>query len=112
MRSSEGTYPRSSSHTKAPLMRVRADALRRVVKRDLAIQFVPQPLTSYNGLELLRRYLRRLALPARLRAACTGLGGDYGSGELARVVMALISVGARRLGHLRYRVGTCCGFGP
>src|SRR5918996_2213449 len=75
---------------KAPLMRLSVDSLRRVVKRDLALQFVPQQLTSYGGLELLRRYGRRLALPARLRTALAGLGGDYGGAPLARLVLALI----------------------
>jgi hypothetical protein len=37
-------------------MRLTIASLRRVVKGDLAIQFVPQALTSYGGLELLRRY--------------------------------------------------------
>ena len=35
-------------------MRLRVASLRRVVKGDLAMQFVPQQLTSYSGLELLR----------------------------------------------------------
>ena len=48
-------------------MRLSVDSLRRVVKRDLAIEFVPQRLTSYGGLELLRRYVQRLDLAARLR---------------------------------------------
>src|SRR5882724_786197 len=62
----------------APLMRLSVGTLRQVVKRDLAIAFVPQQLTSYGGLELLRRYVRRIALPRRLQAACAALGGDYG----------------------------------
>ena len=40
-------------------MRLSVASLRRVVKGDLAIEFVPQELTSYGGLELLRRYLRQ-----------------------------------------------------
>src|ERR671918_1112070 len=64
--------------TEAPLMRLSVGTLRQVVKRDLPIAFVPQQLTSYGGLELLRRYLRRIELPRRLQAACAALGGDYG----------------------------------
>ena len=60
-------------------MRLTIASLRRVVKGDLAIQFVPQALTSYGGLELLRRYLRRIDLTARLRQAFAGLPSDYGS---------------------------------
>ena len=45
-------------------MRLSVGTLRQVVKRDLPIEFVPQQLTSYGGLELLQRYLRRIELPA------------------------------------------------
>src|SRR2546429_5097318 len=48
------------------------------------LEFVPQQLTSYGGLELLHRYVRRLGLYPRLRRACADLGGDYGGGERER----------------------------
>ena len=63
-------------------MRLSVGTLRQVVKRDVPIAFVPQQLTSYGGLELLRRYVRRIELPRRLHAACAGLGGDYGGARL------------------------------
>jgi len=83
-------------------MRLKIATLRRVVKGDLTIQFVPQALTSYGGLELLGRYLHRIDLGARLRQAFTGLRSDYGSHRIALVLLALFYVGARRLEHLRY----------
>ena len=86
-------------------MRLKIATLRRVVKRDLAIEFVPQALTSYGGLELLRRYLRRIDLTARLRAAFAGLASDYGSPRLALVLVALFYVGARRVEPLRFLSG-------
>src|SRR5881296_1070041 len=89
----------------APLMRLSVGTLRQVVKRDLPIAFVSQQLTSYGGLELLRRYVRRLELPRRLDAACAALGGDYGGARLALLLLALPYVGARRLEHLQYLVG-------
>ena len=89
----------------APLMRLTIATLRRVVKGDLTIQFVPQTLTSYGGLELLGRYLRRIDLGARLRHAFAGFRGDYGSARIAMVLLALFYVGARRLEHLRYLGG-------
>ena len=55
-----------------------------MVKRPLHVEFGPQQLTSYSGLELLRRYLRQHELPSRLRAACAATGGDYGGGRLAK----------------------------
>src|SRR5439155_3298872 len=89
----------------APLMRLSVGSLRRVVKRDLPIEFVPQQLTSYGGLELFRRYVRRLRLPHRLQRACAPLGGDYCGARLSLVLLALFYVGARRVEHLKYLVG-------
>src|SRR5712691_5703435 len=87
------------SRQEALLMRLSADSLRRVVKRDLAIEFVPQQLTSFGGLELLRRYVQRLALPARLRHACAALGGDYSGASLGLLILAPL----RRTDALRRR---------
>jgi hypothetical protein len=86
-------------------MRLSVASLRRVVNSDLTIEFVPQALTSYGGLELLGRYLRQVDLGARLRHAFAGLRSDYGSGRIAMVLLALFYVGARRLEHLRYLGG-------
>jgi Transposase DDE domain group 1 len=86
-------------------MRLKVRSLRQAVKGDLPIEFVPQRLTSYGGLELVRRYVRKLAIVARLRAALAAIPSDYGSARLALLVMALFYVGARRLEHLQYLVG-------
>jgi hypothetical protein len=40
-------------------MRLKVRSLWRAVKDDLRIEFVPQQLTSYGGLELFRRYFRK-----------------------------------------------------
>ena len=86
-------------------MRLSVATLRRVVKGDLAIQFVPQALTSYGGLELIRRYVQRIGLAARLRQAFAGLRSDYGSTRLGLMLLALLLVGGRRLEHLRHVAG-------
>lgn len=86
-------------------MRLSVASLRRMVKGKLPFEFGRQELTSYSGLELLRRYVRQVDLPQRLRAACAATGGDYGGGRLALLVLALLYVGARRLEHLRYVAG-------
>ncbi len=96
-------------------MRLSVASLRRMIKGKLQVEFVDQDLTSYSGLESLRRYLRQLDLPHRLRAACAGTGGDYGGGRLALLILALFYVGARWLEHLRYVAGDpliarFCGF--
>src|SRR5260370_41827257 len=89
----------------APLMRLSVASLRRMIKGKLHVEFVRQELTSYSGLELLRRYLRQHDLPRRLRAACAATGGDYGGGRLALRPVALLYVGGRRLEDLRYHAG-------
>src|SRR2546427_9440732 len=61
--------------------------------------------TSYGGLELLHRYVRRLGLYPRLRRACADLGGGYGGARLSLLLLALFYVGARRVEHLKYLVG-------
>jgi Transposase DDE domain group 1 len=86
-------------------MRLKVRSLWRAVKDDLRIEFVPQQLTSYGGLELLRRYLRKLGVVARLRQALAAIPTDYGGARLALLVLALFYVGARRLEHLRYLAG-------
>jgi hypothetical protein len=86
-------------------MRLSVASLRRMVKGKLHIEFVHHELTSYSGLEVLRRYLRQLGVPSRLRAACAATGSDYGGGRLALLILALFYVGARRLEHLRYVAG-------
>src|SRR4030095_14854183 len=89
----------------APLMRLKVRSLRQAVKGDLQIEFVPQRLTSYGGLELVRRYLRKVALVTRLRAALLAIPTDYGSARLALLLIGLFYVGARRLEHLQYLAG-------
>jgi hypothetical protein len=86
-------------------MRLKVRSLRHVVKGDLPIEFVSQRLTSYGGLELARRYFRRLTIMTRLRAALAVIPSDYGSARLALLVIGLFYVGARRLEHLQYLVG-------
>src|SRR2546422_9021846 len=82
-------------------MRLSVASLRRLIKGNLHVDFVRQELTSYSGLEVLRRYLRQRELPSRLRAACAATGGDYGGGGFARLLLALLHVRAPPLGPLR-----------
>ena len=85
-------------------MRLKVRTLRQAVKGDLPIEFVPQHLTSYGGLELVRRYVRKRELVVGLRTALAALPSDYGSARLALLVMSLFYVGARRL-EQKYLVG-------
>src|SRR5262249_62177270 len=89
----------------APLMRLSVASLRRVVKGDLRIEFVRQDLTSYGGLELLRRYVRQLGMNARLRTACAAVGGDYGGARPAPPVISPFFVGGRPPGQPLHPAG-------
>ena len=85
-------------------MRLKVAALGRVVKRDLCIEFKAQELTSYGGLELVRRYFAQLSLRERVSQALAscGLRGDYASSQMVVLVITLLVVGARRLEQLSY----------
>src|SRR6266478_1873536 len=88
-------------------MRLKVGRLGRVVKRDLPIEFGGEQLTSYGGLELLRRYFHLIGLNHRIRRGFREhqLRGDYSCTHLVLLVIALLVVGARRLQHLRYVAG-------
>src|SRR2546425_10430842 len=82
-------------------MRLSVRSLRRVVKGDLPVEFVRQDLTSYGGLELVRRYLHRLDMIARLRRAVADVPSDYGGARVAPFGVGVFFRGARRPGNLR-----------
>ena len=50
-------------------MRLTVARLRQVIKRDFSIEFAREQLTSYGGLELLRRFLVLIGLKARIQYA-------------------------------------------
>lgn len=85
-------------------MRLTVSSLRRVFNRDLRLEFGAEKLTSYAGLEIVARFLRRIEFSDRVREAfaATPLGGDYGTMRLITVIVGLLLVGARRLEHLQY----------
>jgi hypothetical protein len=85
-------------------MRLTVDSLRRDFNRDLPIEFSAEKLTSYAGLEVLARFLRRIEFARRVREAFAPhrFGGDYGARRMALVVIGLLIVGGRRLEHLQY----------
>ncbi len=84
-------------------MRLKVRRLWRAIKRELPIQFGHEQLTSYGGLELVRRYFQLIGLNARIRRALgKHAGGDYGCTHLVLLMIGLLVVGARRRQHLRY----------
>ena len=73
-------------------------------KSFLKIEFAPQDITAYGGLELVRRYLALIELGRRVRTvfARYDVGGDYRSIDMILVIVVLILVGGRRIDHLNY----------
>ena len=83
-------------------MRRRKTDLSARVNGNLPFEFDDVALTSYAGLELFARYLRRIGFYQLVRHALAGTPawGDFGVVAMVRVVIGLIVVGGRRLRHL------------
>lgn len=86
-------------------MRRRKAEIRRRVNANLEVEFTEAGLSSYAGLELLNRYLRKIGLNGLLRTAGLPAGGDYGSAALLRMLLGLLIVGGRRLSHVAHLKG-------
>ncbi|HVW27929.1 MAG TPA: IS1380 family transposase, partial [Polyangiaceae bacterium] len=74
------------------------------IKGVLRIEFGRERLTSFAGLELIRRFLRRVGFHAALgelekRAA---VGGDFSPRRTILTVVAMLLVGGKRLHHLSF----------
>jgi hypothetical protein len=91
-------------HERPLIMRRRKAILGARVNGDLHVEFNEPGLTSYAGLELFGRYLRRFDLNARVRRHLDPipLRGDFRSWTLIRVLVGLLVVGGRRLRHVRF----------
>ena len=85
-------------------MRLEKHEIHRRIKSDLKIEFAPQQISSYSGLELFKRYFRIIGLNSRIRQAFQGndLSGDYGVVDCILTLIALFLVGASRLRHIAY----------
>jgi hypothetical protein len=70
----------------------------------MKIEFGAQSLTSYSGLELLDRFLRRIDLDGRVRGGFGELrfSGDYSFTSMVRLLVGLLWIGGRRLCHVEY----------
>jgi len=81
-------------------VRLSKSRIRARVKHDLPLTFSDRErISAHGGLELFRRYLVAIELPARLRRAL-GDNGDYGATRLVLLVIGLLLAGGRRLAHL------------
>jgi hypothetical protein len=75
-------------------MRLRKAELRGRVKADLTLRFTRSGLTSFAGLELVRRYFRQLGLFEKIRrhVSATAPGTDYGVVGMIMVVLTLFCI--------------------
>lgn len=85
-------------------MRYRKSDLRSQIKQNLSIEFAPQGITAFGGLEFIRRYLSLVGLHRRVRSAFAGhdLGGDYRPIDMILVVIALLLAGGSRMDHIAH----------
>ena len=85
-------------------MRLAKHGLGKRIKGDLRIEFAKLDLTSYSGLELLKRFFRTIRLNSRVRKAFRShdLGGDYSVTGMILLLMAILFVGGDRLMHVRW----------
>ena len=85
-------------------MRLRRALLSLRVNAPLALRYTSSGLTSYSGLELVRRYLVGLELRRRIKDSLKRRlpSTDFGVVAMTLLVLALIVTGGRRIRHLRY----------
>ena len=83
-------------------MRLRKSDLRHRVKTDLRLRFDGAGLTSYGGLELVRRYLRQLDFKKRVRRNVGNHlpASDYGVVQMITLLVTMLIVGGRRVSHV------------
>jgi hypothetical protein len=74
------------------------------IKGDVHIEFGSEKLTSFAGLELIRRFLKRTRFFAELRLASmrANVGGDLSFVKVVLLVVGMLLTGAKRLRHLEF----------
>src|SRR5881397_1914124 len=88
-------------------MRWRRADLRGRVNGNLELRFGRTGLTSYAGLEFVRRYFDTLGLVRLVRRELAGVlpRTDFGVAAMVLAIVALLIAGGCRLRHLRYLDG-------
>ena len=77
--------------------------LRRRINGELTLRYEAGGLTSFAGLELVGRFIRRLDFRASIRRVARALPkSDFGAVELSMLVLAMLMAGARRVRHVCY----------
>jgi len=85
------------------LVRLKKACLRRRINGQLTLRYEAGGLTSFAGLELVGRFIRRLNFRAALRRVARALPkSDFGAVQLSMLVLAMLIAGARRVRHVCY----------
>ena len=99
------------------LVRLRKADLQRRIKGQLTLRYKAEGLTSFAGLELVGRFIRRLDLRAILKGVEKVLPrSDFGAARLSLLVLTMLIAGARRVRQVEYLrddplVERLCGLG-
>ena len=84
-------------------MRLRKADLQRRINGQLTLRYEAQGLTSFAGLDLVGRFIRRLDLWRVLKGVEKVLPrSDFGAARLSLLVLAMLMAGARRVRHVEY----------
>ena len=85
------------------LVRLKKACLRRRINGQLTLRYEAGGLTSFAGLELVGRFVRRLDFRVTLRRVARALPkSDFGAVQLSMLVLATLIAGARRVRHVCY----------
>ena len=97
-------------------MRLRKSDLTRRVNADLTLRYDQDGLTSFAGLEFIRRFFCQIQLRKQIPQFLSGTlpNSDFGVPGMVLMMLILIITGGRRLRHLGYLqadplVLRCCG---
>ena len=85
------------------LVRFRKAGLRRRINGQLTLRCEPGGLTSFAGVELVGRFIRRLDFRGTLQGVERALPrSNFGAVRLSMLVLAMLIAGARRVRHFCY----------
>lgn len=84
-------------------MRLRRTYLKCRINGQLSFRYQADGLTSYSGLALVERFLRRLDFKGLLRTVVRRLpSSDFGALSMVLVMLGLLITGGRRVRHIGY----------
>ena len=98
------TTPKFTTHKRPLSVRLRKSDLSQRVNAVLALRYVHNGLTSFAGLEFIRRYFCQIQIRSQIRRWLSPYlpNSDFGIPGQVLAILILIITGGRRLRHLGY----------